>query len=109
MIRSASTSVAAAFAVTLMAAPAGAAISNSPNALTLTLQCPQGTLTGTTAGGSALLLDGGGVAVLQGLSTAAVEVLVPVNPGLQRNGKLVRCTYDSPRAGKGAVAFVLFP
>ena len=47
--------------------------------------------------------------MIQGLTTAAGEVLLPVNPGLERNGKLVRCTYDSPRAGKGAVASVLFP
>ena len=109
MKRVAITGVAAAVAVACMATPAGAAISSSPNALTLTLQCPQGTLTGTSAGGAALILDGGGVAVLQGLSRASGEVVVPVNPGLERQGRLVRCTFDSPALGEGAVAFVLFP
>ena len=109
MISAATTTVALALAGTCIAAPAGAAISSSPNARTLTLQCPQGTITGTTAGGSNLILDGGGVAVLQGATSAAGEVLVPLNPGLDRIGKLVRCTYDSPRSGAATVAFVLFP
>lgn len=110
MMRTVTTVAAAtAAAVTCMATPATAGISNSPNAFSLVLQCPGGAVTGTTAGGAALLLDGGGVAVLQGLSTASGEVVTKDNPGLTRNGRLVRCTYDSPRLGPNAVASVFFP
>lgn len=109
MIRALTTSVVASLAMTCSAAPALADVTSNPNARSLVLSCPQGTVTGTAAAGSSLLLDGGGVAVLQGLMSADGRVLLPVNPGLERNGRLVRCTYDSPNAGPGAVAFVLFP
>lgn len=81
---------------------------NNPNSLALTLSCPFGVVSGNSAGpGAALLLEGGGVAVLQGLTNAAREVAVPNNPGLERLGKLVPCTFDSPRLGEGAVAYIL--
>lgn len=107
-MRVATASVVAALAVASLTTPAAADISNNPNAQSLTLQCPQGTITGTTGSGSSLLLDGGGVAVLQGLTTAAGEEVIRVNRGLDGQGRLVRCTYDSPRIGADAVAYVFF-
>jgi hypothetical protein len=71
MSRVVTLTAATALSLGLLAAPAAADVDRNPNAIRLGLNCPHGTFTGTSAGGSALLLDGGGVAVLQGLTTSA--------------------------------------
>lgn len=101
-------------AAALVAAPATAAtadIQNNPNAFTLTLTCGSRQFTGTTAGSSALQLEGGGVAILAGLvddQGETGEVIVPINKGLSRNGSLEECTYFSPRLQRILTASVLF-
>jgi hypothetical protein len=70
---------------------------NNPNAAVFTVNCPSGTLVGSAAPGGALLIEGGGVAVLQGLVNAQTgDVVFPVRPGLARRGVLEECTYTSP-------------
>jgi hypothetical protein len=98
---------AAGFAL-LPAAHAAAAPSrdNNPNAAVFTVFCPSGAITGSGAPGSALLMEGGGVAVLQGLSRPSGEVVIPVKPGLDRRGVLEECTYVSPFRGDTFIAFV---
>lgn len=90
------------------AAPALAGPEKNPHAQTITLTCPFGQVTGTAAAGPALLLEGGGVAVLQGATTAAGEELVPINPGLLGSGTLVQCSYFSERRQEQVIAYVLF-
>jgi hypothetical protein len=92
----------------LGATPALAGPENNPNSQTLTLTCPFGQVTGTTPAGAALLLEGGGVAILQGATTAGGEVLVPTNPGLEQTGDLVQCSYFSERRQEQVIAYVLF-
>ena len=87
--------------------PALAGPENNPNAQTITLTCPFGEVTGTAAAGSALLIEGGGVAVLQGLTTAGGEVLIPINPGLEQTGRLVKCSYFSEMRQQQVIAYLL--
>jgi hypothetical protein len=58
------------------------------NTVTFTINCGEfGTFTGSLPGGSngsALHLEGGGVAIAQGLTELDGTVLVPVKPGLER-------------------------
>jgi hypothetical protein len=89
-------------------APASADIQQNPNARTLTLTCPFGEVVGSTAGG-ALLLEGGGVFVAQGNTTTGGVVLVPINPGLSKLGKLVQCTYFSELRNEEVVAYLFIP
>lgn len=92
----------------LGATPALAGPENNSNSQTITLTCPFGEVTGTTGGpGPALVLEGGGVAVLQGATTLEGAVVVPINPGLQRTGNLVQCTYFSERRQERLIAYVV--
>ena len=80
---------------------------SNPNAATFTVMCPSGVITGSGAPGGALLIEGGGVAVLQGLvNTQSGEVVIPVRPGLSGRGVLEECTYVSPFSGTAFTAFV---
>jgi hypothetical protein len=89
--------------------PALAGPENNPNAQTITLTCPFGQVTGTAAAGSSLILEGGGLAILHGATAAEDgEVLIPINPGLERIGRLVQCTYFSERRQQQVIAYVLF-
>jgi hypothetical protein len=88
--------------------PALAGPENNPNAQTITITCPFGQLTGTTAGGASLMIEGG-LAILQGLTAADTgEVLVPITPGLEQTGQLVQCTYFNERLQQQVIAHVLF-
>jgi len=80
------------------------------NTVTFTINCGEfGTFTGSLPGGSgsALHLEGGGVAIAQGLTELDGTVLVPVNPGLDRQGKLVPCRFTFPGEPE-RIAYVLF-
>jgi hypothetical protein len=80
------------------------------NTVTFTINCGAfGTFTGSMPGGSgsALHLEGGGVAIAHGVTELDCTVVVPVNPGLERQGKLVQCRYTFPGAPE-RIAFVLF-
>jgi hypothetical protein len=82
---------------------------DNPNAQTITLTCPFGQVTGTAAAGSSLILEGGGLAILQGAIAAEDgEVLIPINPGLEKTGRMVQCTYFSERRQQQVIAYVLF-
>jgi hypothetical protein len=93
----------------LSVTPALAGPEQNPNARTITLTCPFGEVTGTALGGSALILESGGVVVLQGATTPQGDVLVPINPGLAAIGKLVQCTYFSELRQEQVVAYFLIP
>ena len=94
----------------VMPATAGATPpGENKNTVTFTINCGEfGTFTGSLLGGagSALLLEGGGVAIAQGL-TEDGTVVDPVNPGLERQGKLVPCRFTFPGEPE-RTAFVLF-
>jgi hypothetical protein len=80
------------------------------NTVTFTLNCGEfGTFNGSQPGGagSALLLEGGGVAIAQGLAEADGEVLIEPTPGLERQGKLVECRFTFPGQPE-RIASVLF-
>ena len=80
------------------------------NTVTFTINCGAfGTFTGSLPGGSgsALHLEGGGVAIAQGLTELDGTVVVPVNPGLERQGKLVPCRFTFPGEPE-RIAHVLF-
>jgi hypothetical protein len=80
------------------------------NTVTFTINCGGfGTFTGSLLGGSgsALHLEGGGVAIAQGLTESDGTVIVPVKPGLERQGKLVQCRFTFPGEPE-RIAFVLF-
>ena len=80
------------------------------NTVTFTINCGAfGTFTGSLLGGSgsALHLEGGGVAIAQGVTELDGTVVVPVNPGLERQAKLVQCQYTFPGEPE-RIAFVLF-
>jgi hypothetical protein len=79
---------------------------NNPNARVFTVTCPSGAIVGSGAPGNALLVQGGGVAVLQGLVRPSGEVVIPVNPGLSSQGVLQECTYTSPFTNEVFTAFV---
>jgi hypothetical protein len=79
------------------------------NTVTFTLNCGEfGTFTGSQPGGAggALLLEGGGVALAQGLAEDG-EVLIEPTPGLEQQGKLVECRFTFPGQPE-RTAFVLF-
>src|SRR5687768_4865832 len=66
------------------------------NTVTFTINCGEfGTFTGSLPGGTgaALLLEGGGVAINQGLATLGGEFIIEPNPGLTKQGKLVQCRF----------------
>jgi hypothetical protein len=81
------------------------------NTVTLTINCGEfGTFTGSLPGGSngsALLLEGGGVAIAQGLIELDGTVVIPVQPELERQGKLVPCRFTFPGFPE-RIAFVQF-
>jgi hypothetical protein len=80
------------------------------NTVTFTINCGEfGAFTGSLPGGagSALLLEGGGVAIAQGLIELDGTVIVPVKPGLERQGKLVQCRFTFPGEPE-RIAFVQF-
>jgi hypothetical protein len=81
------------------------------NTVTLTINCGEfGTFTGSLPGGSngsALLLEGGGIAIAKGLIELDGTVVVPVKPGLERQGKLVPCRFTFPGFPE-RIAFVQF-
>jgi hypothetical protein len=80
------------------------------NTVTFTINCGGfGTFTGSLPGGagSALHLEGGGVAIAKGVIELDGTVVVPVNPGLERQGKLVQCRFTFPGEPE-RIAFVLF-
>jgi hypothetical protein len=88
--------------------PALADPAASPNALTITLTCPFGEVTGTAPTGSAaLILESGGIVTLHGVSSLEGDVLGRLTPGLESNGKLVQCTFFSPSRQQEVVAHVL--
>ena len=87
--------------------PALAGPENNPNAQTVTLTCPFGEVTGTATAGAALLIEGGGVSVLQGATTPEGTELIPITPGLERTGRLVRCSYFSERRQERVIAYLL--
>jgi hypothetical protein len=85
-------------------------IGENKNTVTFTINCGEfGTFTGSLPGGSgsALHLEGGGVAIAQGLTELDGTVVVPVNPGLDRQGKLVPCRFTFPGEPE-RIAYVLF-
>jgi hypothetical protein len=80
------------------------------NTVTFTLNCGEfGTFTGSLPGGAggALLLEGDGVAVAQGLAELDGEFITEPTPGLEQQGKLVQCRFTFP-GQRELVAFVLF-
>jgi hypothetical protein len=81
------------------------------NTVIFTIFCGEfGTFTGSLPGGSngsALLLEGGGVAIAQGLIELDGTVVIPVKPGLERQGKLVPCRFTFPGFPE-RIAFVQF-
>jgi hypothetical protein len=81
------------------------------NTVTFTINCGEvGTFTGSRPGGSngsALHLQGGGIAIAKGLTELDGTVLVPVKPGLERQGKLVPCRFTFPGEPE-RIAHVLF-
>jgi hypothetical protein len=88
--------------------PALADPAANPHAFTVTLTCPFGEVTGTTpTGATALILESGGIAALHGVSSLEGEVLSPLTPGLESNGKLVQCTFFSPSRQQEVVGHVL--
>jgi predicted secreted protein len=94
---------------TLGATAALADPEDNPHAQTITLTCPFGQVTGTAVQGSSLIIEGGGLAILQGLIAADNgEVFIPINPGLERTGRLVQCTYFSERLQQQVIAHLLF-
>jgi hypothetical protein len=80
------------------------------NTVTFTINCGEfGTFTGSQPGGfgGALLLEGGGVAIAQGIATLGGELILRPTPGLERRGKLVQCRFTFPGFPE-QIAFVLF-
>jgi hypothetical protein len=80
------------------------------NTVTFTINCGEfGTFTGSLPGGSglALHLEGGGIAIAKGMTELDGTVVVPVNPGLERQGKLVPCRFTFPGEPE-RIAHVLF-
>ena len=80
------------------------------NTVTFTINCGGfGTFTGSLPGGSgkALHLEGGVIAIAKGMTELDGTVVVPVNPGLERQGKLVPCRFTFPGFPE-RIAFVLF-
>jgi hypothetical protein len=80
------------------------------NTVTFTINCGEfGTFTGSLLGGAggALLLEGGGVAVNQGLAELDGEFIIEPTPGLDQRGKLVECRFTFPGQPE-RIAFVLF-
>jgi hypothetical protein len=75
------------------------------NTVTFAINCGEfGTFTGSLPGGSngsALHLEGGGVAIAQGLTELDGTVLVPVKPGLER-GRESSFRAGSPSRGARA-------
>jgi hypothetical protein len=77
---------------------AASASAENPNTVTFTINCgAAGTFTGSQPGGAggALLLESGGVAILQGLAEGG-ELLIEPTPGLEQQGKLVQCRFTFP-------------
>jgi hypothetical protein len=55
------------------------------------------------------LFQAGGLAILHGATAAEDgEVLIPINPGPERIGRLVQCSYFSERRQQQVIAYVLF-
>lgn len=97
-------------ALVLALTTAVSASGQNPNTVTFTLNCgAAGTFTGSQPGGAggALLLEGGGVAVLQGLSELGGEPLIAPTPGLEQQGKLVQCRFTFPGQPE-RIGFILF-
>jgi hypothetical protein len=102
------------FALTILSALAFTGVANAQgankNTVTFTLNCGEfGTFPGSLPGGSgsALLVEGGGVAIAQGVATVGGEILVEPNPGLEQQGKLVECRFTFPGQPE-RIAFVFF-
>ena len=96
-------------ALTFTSIASASAGGENKNTVTFTLNCGDfGTFTGSQPGGAggALLLEGGGVAVAQGLAEDG-QVLVPPTPGLEQQGKLVDCRFTFPGQPE-RIASVLF-
>ena len=72
----------------------------NPNTVTFTIDCGEaGVFTGSQpggGGGGALLLDSGGVGILQGLADSGGQLLIKPTPGLEQQGKLVQCRFTFP-------------
>jgi hypothetical protein len=80
------------------------------NTVTFTINCGEfGTFTGSLPGGSggALHLEGGSVAIAQGLATLGGELIDEPTPGLEQQGKLVQCRFTFPGQPE-LIAFALF-
>jgi hypothetical protein len=102
------------FALTLLVAVAftseASAQGENKNTVTFTLDCGEfGTFPGSLLGGTgaALLVDGGGVAIAQGLATGGGEIIVNPTPGLEKQEKLVQCRFTFPGQPE-RIAFVFF-
>jgi hypothetical protein len=98
-------------AVAIMPATASAVFTGeNKNTVTFTINCGEfGTFTGSLPRGSgqALHLEGGGVSIAKGLTELDRTVVVPVNPGLERQGRLVQCRFTFPGQPE-LIAFALF-
>jgi hypothetical protein len=65
-------------------------------------------MTGTApAGTAALFTESGAIVKAQGFTELTGEVVVPITPGLESTGKLVRCTFFSPSRQRELVAYLL--
>jgi hypothetical protein len=95
-------------AIALTTAPS--ASGQNPNTVTFTIDCgAAGTFTGSQPGGAggALLLESGGVAILQGLADPGGEPLIKPTPGLEQQGKLVQCRFTFPGQPE-RIGFIFF-
>jgi hypothetical protein len=102
------------FALTLLVALAftsvASATGENKNTVTFTINCGEfGTFTGSLPGGAggALHLEGGGVAIAQGLATLGGTLIDEPTPGLEKQGKLVPCRFTFPGQPE-LIAFALF-
>lgn len=100
-------------AVVLLAALATASQASAGenrNTVTFTIDCgAAGTFTGSLLGGAggALILEGGGVSINQGLAELGGEILLRPTPGLEQQGKLVECRFTFPGQPE-RIAFAFF-
>src|SRR5918999_814519 len=104
------------FALTLAVALAFTSVAiashtgENKNTVTFTINCGGfGTFTGSLLGGAggALHLEGGSVAIAQGLATLGGQLIDEPTPGLERQGKLVQCRFTFPGQPE-LIAFALF-
>lgn len=96
--------------VTAAIAASPASARENQNTITFTINCGEaGTFTGSLLGGAggALILEGGGVSINQGLVGLGGEIIIRPTPGLERQGKLVECRFTFPGQPE-RIAFALF-